>query len=125
MQIFVPNHTHQIDAQSQSKSISPWRPFTTFLFRPFFRNFHIHLTPIQYKAFQYNISQLHQLILGLTTAKPKGKDLFAAHLDAHNTVLAPFLRVQLGLLYAQDTKRCHNIHHMHKKCAEVSLPQMI
>ncbi len=59
---------------------------------------------LESKALQYFISQLHQFILGLITAKPKGKDLFAAHLDAHNPILAPLLRVQLGLLHAQGHK---------------------
>ena len=103
------NRFHRFQSNAQSKSI-PVHPFTTVLFHPSFHIF-TRTFKIFFKDFQYNISQLHQFILGLITAKPKGKKFVAAHLDTHNPILAPLLRVQLGLLHARnDTKRCQNIY---------------
>jgi len=62
---------------------------------------HTRSVVFESKPFNYFISQLHQFILCLITAKPEGKDVVAAHIDAHNFILAPLLRVQLGLLHAQ------------------------
>ena len=101
-----PNHTHQTDAQSQSRSISLFKilfcPFTTFLFHPLFNTFPNWAT-VFFKALQYDISQPHQFTLGRIAATPKGKYVLAAHADEHNP-MAPLLLVQLGLLHAQGHK---------------------